>query len=434
VPAQPLTASLPLPGVAGRVARTRPVRAGAPALVNNGPLLAKLAWPVLRLMPIVAVGKAVLVTRHADVREVLARDEDFTIAEVNGGPMDRVNGPFILGMDRGPLYRRERQLLERCIHPGDPERIRSFVAATAAELVDEARGRGRIDVVQDLARPAAIRLVAHHFGVPGPDEATMKRWMRTIFHETFLNGAGDPTVRRAGEASAAEFHAYTDELIATRQAQIAAGEPVPDDFLTRLVRLQDEPASELSDEGVRRNIGGVVVGAVDTTSKAVAHAVAQLLRHPAALRRAQAAATAGDVEEVGRHAFEALRFNPINPVVVRRAAHRAVVAAGTPRARAIPAGHTVYAAVLAAMFDPAVFPDPYAFRTDRPASAYLSFGDGLHTCFGRYVNNVQIPELVAALIRLEHIRPATGPDASIRYDGPFPDRLLVEFDAATRGR
>ena len=403
---------------------------GKRSLADNGPVLRRLAWPFLRLMPTVAVGNLVIVTRHADVVEVLTRDEDFTVAEVNAVPMDRVNGPFVLGMDRSEQCLRERSILQRCVHDGDTERIRSFVAAIAASLVERARPAGRIDVVQDLARPAAARLVAAYFGVAGPDEATLQRWMRTLFHEAFLNGGGAPEVRRAAEVSAAELHAFTDELIATRQAQIRAGERTPDDFLTRLVRLQGDEATRLSDEGVRRNVGGVIVGAVETTSKAVAHATEQLLRHRDAFQKAQAAARAGDVETVRGYAFDALRFNPINPVLARYAARPAVLGAGTRRERRIPEGRKVFAAVLPAMFDPRAFPSPGQLRADRPASSYLHFGHGLHACFGRYVNQVQIPELVAALLRLDGLRPADGDDGVMLYDGPFPDRYLLAFEAS----
>ena len=74
--------------------------------------------------------------------------------------------------------------------------------------------------MQQLARPAAVRLVAEYFGVPGPDEPTMMHWMRAMFYETFLNIGAEPSVRRAGEASGAAFHAYADELIAWRKAQL----------------------------------------------------------------------------------------------------------------------------------------------------------------------------------------------------------------------
>jgi cytochrome P450 len=59
---------------------------------------------------------------------------------------------------------------------------------------------------------------------------------------------------------------------------------------------------------------------------------------------------------------------------------------------------------------------------------YLHFGYGMHRCFGRAINAVQIPELVATLVRLKNLRRASGPTGRIAWDGPFPERLILEFD------
>jgi cytochrome P450 len=378
-----------------------------------------------------SVGKTALVTRHADCVEVFCRDEDFTISELNAPVMDRVNGPFILGMDRGPQYDRENGILERCVHSGDLDRIRALVRTTAGELVDAARPHGRIDVVNGLARVTAARVIGSYFGIPGPDEATLMRWMRSIFYETFMNVTRDPGVQKAGEASGAEFHAYVHRLIAERRAQLAGGDgDAPDDFFTRLVRLASEPDTRLSDEGIIRNIGGVVVGALDTTSKATTHAVSELLRRRDALAGARRAAHEGGGEAVTPYVLEALRFNPLNPVLSRKAARDTVVAEGTPRRHRVPAGCAVVVAVGSAMFDPEVFEQPERFRTDRPQSAYLHFGHGMHTCFGEQVNLVQMPEIVAALLKVDGLRLAPGSEGRMIYDGPFPDRLIVELEPA----
>lgn len=399
-------------------------------LNNYGPI--RVSFRALRqFAPVLVVGKTAVVSRHADCVEVFRRDEDFTISELNAPVMDRVNGPFILGMDRGAQYDRENGILERCVHPGDLDRIRELVRTTAGELIDAARPHGRIDVVNGLARVTAARVIASYFGIRGPDEATLMRWMRSIFYETFMNVTRDPGVQKAGEASGAEFHAYVHQLIAERRAQVAGGNgAAPDDFFTRLVRVASEPETRLSDEGIIRNIGGVVVGALDTTSKATTHAVYELLRRPPILAGARQAALDGGGRALTPFVLEALRFNPLNPALARKAARDTVIAAGTPREHRVPAGCLVYLAIGAAMFDADAFPEPDRFRTDRPESAYLHFGHGLHTCFGERVNVVQMPEVVSALVKLDGLRLAPGPEGRIVYDGPFPDRLLVDFDSS----
>jgi hypothetical protein len=42
---------------------------------------------------------------------------------------------------------------------------------------------------------------------------------------------------------------------------------------------------------------------------------------------------------------------------------------------------------------------------------------------------VEIPELLAALLRLPNLRRAPGSEGQILYDGPFPNRLVLEFDS-----
>src|SRR6266568_4802547 len=78
--------------------------------------------------------------------------------------------------------------------------------------------------------------------------------------------------------------------------------------------------------------------------------------------------------------------------------------------------------------DPEVFTNPAEFNARRNVE-YLHFGYGMHTCFGKAINDVQIPELLAALLRLPNLRRAPGSAGHILYDGPFPNRLVLEFDA-----
>ena len=110
---------------------------------------------------------------------------------------------------------------------------------------------------------------------------------------------------------------------------------------------------------------------------------------------------------------------------------RAVVVQGRPGETKVPPGAEVVLGTLSGMFDPDAFPDPGRFRVDRDASVYLHFGHGMHTCYGRPINMVQIPEIAMALLRLDGLRRASGPAGRIVYDGPFPDRLVVEFNPAT---
>jgi cytochrome P450/glutathione S-transferase len=379
-----------------------------------------------KTFPILMRGKFALLTRHADVVEVLTRDTDFTIAEVNEARFALADGPFILGMDRGPQYDTESATLRQVVRPDDLERIRRSVRESAAELAAAAQPHGKIDVVNGLARVVAMRLVGSYFGIPAPDEPTMMRWMRDIFRDLFVNPGGNTEIHRDLLRSGAELRHHMDLVIAERKARLS--EPnQPDDVLGRLLLLQDAEHAWLDDRSIRRNLGGMIVGAVDTTSKFATLAIDELLRRPEAFAGARRASQAGEIEFVRKYVYEAVRFNPHHPVQARFCKHETEIAAGTKRARKIPVGTSVLVATLSAMFDPEAFSDPKQFRVDREVE-YLHFGYGMHSCFGRAINGVQIPELVATLLRLPNLRRAPGRDGRVVMDGPFPERLILEFD------
>ena len=377
--------------------------------------------PILNVLrrhkPVLTFGRKALATSHAAVTDVLARDTDFTIEPINAPRINRLDGPFILGMDRGPQYDREQAALRKAVRPYDLERVRTQAAARAAELIDAARPLGRIDVVGSYARLVAARTVADYFGMPGPNEPTLLRWMRATFQDVFLNVGNDAAVTAAAGAAGKELRAFEDALISAREADLGDR----DDVLTRLVQMRGE-GGWLDHDAIRRNLGGMIVGAVDTTSKFVTLAMNQLVQRPRELAEARAAADAGDLDRVRQYAYEAVRFDPHNAFLLRHAAHDAVIAG-----KKIKSGSAVLVSVLSAMFDPAAYPEPNAFRTDR--EAYLHFGYGMHTCFGVRINAVQIPELVGGLVRLPGLRRARGKSGRIVWDGPFPERFVLAFDA-----
>lgn len=395
------------------------------ATLTGRAVLRPVSWVLRRFAPVLKVGTRVIVSRHADVVDVLNRDRDFTISQVNGPSIDRINGPFILAMDRGPEYERDHAALRLAARYTDLDRVRALARDSAARRVDAARPARTIEAVQGLTRAVAADVVAGYFGFPGPDRATMTRWLRNLFQDAFANPIGDPFVRKAALQSFAELKAWIPGEIARRRSDGVAD---ADDVLGRLIAMQTPEHPWADDDWVRRNVAGLVVGAVDTTSRFSILAVDELLRRPRELRGAHDAARADDIDRVRQYAWEAVRFNPHTPLMSRFCAAGAVVAEGTKRAKKIPAGTGVLIDVIGATFDPDGFPDPGRFRIDRDVRSYLHFGWGMHQCFGLAVNHVQIPEIVAALLRLPGLRRAPGRAGHVALDGPFPERLVLAFD------
>jgi cytochrome P450 len=398
-------------GIGSADIATPPSTGGFFATLLSGPALPALAarlgaWLAALWGDPIRVGGKVIVARHAHVTELLARDLEFRIAPVNGARIDAVNGPFVLGMDRGATLAKERRALYQALAQVDLAPIRHAVAQEAAARIATASGN-EIDVVGGYARPIAAHTARTLFGVGGPDEQTFMDVARAVFAHTFLNLSGDKVV----EARALRASVLMRDWLAAEIARRRATGDLGADMMGTLLA-----GKLLDDDGVRRTLGGMLVGSIDTTATTVAKIVV-MIGKDATLAQSIAA----DVDDETRLAGwcrEALRRWPHNPLVLRRAVTSTRLAQVD-----IQEGDDVIAWTQAAMLDAEAFPDPQQLRPDRPAAAYLHFGGGLHPCAGRAVNAFQIPLLVGALVRrgMKSI-------GAVQWAGPFPDHLTVRFE------
>jgi cytochrome P450 len=384
--------------------------------------------------PILVLGKKLaIVTKYTDVLQVFRSDQYFSTTQIYGPQIALTTGNFVVGMANTPEYKWYLDLMQKAARREDLGKVREFSSECAAGLVAEAAKECRIDAVGGLSRLASFRLLEHYFGVHATGNVTetqMMGWMRSIFQEIFANLSNDPLMRRQAIQDAQALLAHLDTLIAARKADMAANRPVPDDYLCRLLKMQNEeesPAFTL--ELVRRLVGGTIVGTTETNSSAIGQALDQLLDRPAELAAAQEAALKDDDELLTHYMYEALRFNPQAPILFRMCEREITLAQGTRRARTIKPGTKVVIALEAAMFDEDRFPNPETFRADRPLQDYLYYGNSLHVCFGRYISLVHIPAVAKQILRKKNLRRAPGSAGRLKRDGAFLDHLFLEFDS-----
>ena len=300
-----------------------------------------------------------------------------------------------------------------------PTRIVPYVQRTAEAIVDASPGK--LDVVQQLGDVVPTAFVGNYIGTPSPDGNVFAPQAAVLSAYLFLP-VGD--YKDKALEAAKSMRAVLAQQIAQRKLERGKR----DDVLERCLVMQDAGIPGMDDTSLLNNLFGMVVAIIPTTMAAVVKALDELLRRPQELAGAQAAAQAGNTALVTQYVYEALRFNPLGPGVFRNAAQDFEVAGGTMHATTIPAGRPVLVALQSASFDPDRVPSPQEFRLDRPLAEYLHYGFGLHTCFGRYINAVQIPLIVQAVLRKRNLRRADGEAGKLQLDGPFPSTMTVEFD------
>lgn len=390
--------------------------------------LLRAVWPNLvlsrRLIAAYDNTGTAVVTRQTDVTEVLEREADFAVVYEPRMRAITDGENFFLGMQDSAAYARDVSLMRLAVRRDDvAQRVVPTVAARAGTIVVAAPGR--LDVPAELTLPVLAHLVATYFGTPGPTQRDLAEGTTLMFWWLFADLGADKAVTRRALAAASATRTWLDAAIADRKASPTE----TDDVLNRCLALQRAGTPGMDDLGIRNNLIGLLIGLVPTLSKASVLALAQLLDRPDALAGAHAAARKGDDALLAGHLFEALRFDPVNPIIYRRAVNDTEIARGTLRARRIPAGTMVLAANLSAMFDPLAVEAPERFRTDRPWRDYMLWGYGMHACFGAHINRAVIPQMLKPLLALPGLRRAEGAAGQVDGGGsPFPQHFTVTWD------
>ena len=391
------------------------------ALADPEPVFAVLR----RLRPVLLVKNVALVTLYADVQDVLVQDQVFGVPY---GPKMRVvtDGPdFFLGMPNSPAYERDVSHMRSVIRRTDVQNvILPYVSATSEATVKAANGQ--LEVVSQLTKPVPAGMIGTYYGCPPDSIPDLAEWASTIFQYLFTDLKNDPALDVSVRAASAHVRDWLDRCISRQKAAPTKNDTV----LNRCLAMQQAGLPGMDDTAIRDNLLGILVGAIPTTSKCCAQALDELLKRPDMLARAQQAAMANDDATFASYVFEALRFHPNNPGVFRIALEDYVIGKGTIHATSIPAGTSVFAATQSAMFDETVVAAPNEFRVDRPGYNYIHWGIGLHTCFGQYINQVQIPAILKPLLQRKNLTRAPGPSGQLTTTGPFPSSLSVQFSPA----
>jgi len=370
--------------------------------------------------------KMFCVSRHDDVSHVLRRTDLFSssamatvLMNADMGPM-RPRYAFALArflwktrinpvkmQKRGnltsidpPRHDVMRKIVNRAFTPKRIEsweqRAREIVATQLAKLT-----RGEIfDVVEDLAIPLPVTIIAEMLGVAPERQRDFKRWSDAIIAVASGSARQNPVESGMLEGFG-ELYAYLRETV--RQRRCAP----ENDLVSVLVDpSQDGVLDELD---VVQFVVLLLVAGNETTTNLIGNAVHALLEDPEQLAR-----VASDLSLVPSLIEETLRYDAPIQMVFRTASCDSEVA-GTP----IPEGSVVVPLLGSANRDERVFDAPERFDVGRDAKGHLAFGLGVHFCLGSALARLE------ARVALEALVPLLAECEPSQLDAPFVDSFLV---------
>ncbi|MCU1628487.1 MAG: Linalool 8-monooxygenase [Pseudonocardia sp.] len=329
-------------------------------------------------------GPAWMVTRFADIREVLGDAARFSTArrlvfrpagapELSAEEIAELRAGNLLAFDP-PEHTRLRKMLTPEFTLRRMRRLEPRIREIVDEHLDAMERTGPpADLVADFALPVPSLVICELLGVPYSDrEGFQARTGRLL--DLSLPMDERMEVQR-------ESRDYMAELVARTQAD--PGE----ELLGMLVRKHGDQVSTDELIGIA---GLLLIAGHETTSNMLGLGTLALLRHPdqLALVRDDAAAVGPAVEEL-------LRWLSIVHSGTTKTTTTEVEIAG----QVIPEGETILCALPAGNRDPGLVEDPDRLDVRRGAIGHVAFGHGVHHCLGAPLARMEMQIAFPALLR-----------------------------------
>lgn len=410
--------------------------------------------------PILVTPECVLVTKFTDITDILKMPKIFTVDlyKPKMAVTDTDEG-YLMAHDDDALHYREKSLMQGLLNREDLPHVRKVVADACKASVKQATdrdGHGHIEVVNDYCRHVPATMVQNYFGLDGGDEADLIRWSFWNQYDAFHNQPFDLNSPELSQHITEQHDKVSEELVKyiavligrkLVMAKLASirkkfrgvsyylrlafdflrgtkREEPKDDVVMRLLKssFDDDIDFGLARQGV--NVGGLLIGSIETTSQAVSQTLEYFLDRPELLDKVAEAAGNKDDYLFDAMVWEALRFVPISPYMFRQASIDCTVARGTDHETRIPSGTNVLLITQSAMFDDYANSDPETFDPNRNWYHHFNFGYGSHECLGKYIGMVMIPEMVRHIV----LQPGIKAQGNMDYkDGPFPEEYILAW-------
>lgn len=351
---------------------------------------------------------------YADITKILADTKTFSSETAR---MFNEPHPELDTFDEGnlvttdpPRHRKLRTVISQVFTPRAVANLSERIELITETLLGKVADQDSFDLVEALAFPLPITVIADVLGLPIEDEPRFRVWGDAI---GALDAATVPTDLLEGEVAPAlrEMGDYFMWHVRDRRQNPR------DDVMSRLANatIDGKPLTD----GEMIGVTGLTMFAGHATTMSLICTAAILLdQHPEALAeiRADRDLVPGALEEV-------LRMYPPFPRLVRVTTTDTEIG-GHP----VAADQLVTPWIGAANRDGARFPDPDRFDIHRNNGGHLVFGQGIHFCLGAPLARLE-GKIALNLLLDRYAKISIDPARGVEWENPHqiicPRRLQV---------
>ena len=352
-----------------------------------------------------------ILSRLDDVRE--AARNDTALSSADGPARTRFRAPILVSTDGDKHARLRRQVLP-AFTKAALESWRPIINQLATETVRDVLNNPGCDMVQRLAIPMPVGLIAQLLGVPDTDVDDFRRWSQASVQITDLALTTHGVRKLVGALSGSwAMHRYF------RRQFAVGGLKGSNTILGRL--LAENRDGSLTDIELFYFAMLLLLAGNETTTNLLGGMVATLAAHPEQFDLVRT-----DHDLIPMTIEELLRYLSPAQHIYRTALTDYRVGDVT-----IPAGARVMLSVGAANRDPLVFNEPDEFWVKRNPTQHIAFGFGAHLCIGAQLTRMEaqavLRELATHVSRISIIGEPQWSTTSLLRG---PTRLRVQLTPA----
>ncbi len=273
--------------------------------------------------------------------------------------------PTMLGSDP-PRHNRLRGLVSQAFTPRMVEQLEPRIRQVANELMDEVAAAGSVDIVDGLAAPLPVIMIAEILGIPSEDRDRFRTWSDAVIATLGTGAASGGDVRNdASPQLIEELREYLGAMVERRRQDPRA------DLISALIAAE-ATGDRLSSVELMQMLILLLVAGNETTTNLISNAIIEFMDHPAELARVREnpALLPTAIEEV-------MRFSSPVQATIRRATRDTEVGG-----KSITTGQPILVWIGSANRDADQFPDPERFDVARTPNRHIGFGLGIHFCLG----------------------------------------------------
>jgi cytochrome P450 len=350
----------------------------------------------------------------AEIKEVFQAPPDVLHPGEGARLLEPVVGSNSLILLDEDAHLRQRRLMLPAFH-GESVRALTGLMTTVAER--EVASWPRHAPIALHPRMQALTLEIILRAVFGLDEGPRLDALRARFAAILDLGGGPfvtaPPLRRDFPGSPwsrfVRLRAEVDALIFEQIDERRTSGEDRDDILALLLSARDDAGAPMSRQELRDELMTLLVAGHETTASELAWAIERLQRTPAVLARLTREVRAGaDDAYLSATVTETLRRRPVLANAEPRLTMREVTIGGWT----YPPGAILGVNAYLVHHDPAIYPDPYAFRPERwldqtPGTyTFLPFGGGRRRCIGAAFATTEMQVVLRALLEAADLRAA----------------------------